>query len=120
MANIGKREIVEAALRIILQEDRRITFHIGPDEVSIHIPTTRRLADHLNVAHYYVLPYFAEMEKDGYIKRIERVGISTTPLGTRIAMEIIAEKFEEETLNILGRGLFDKLRERIDEIQEEG
>ena len=120
MVTIGKREIVEAALRIILQEDRRITFHLSPEEVSIQIPTTRRLAEHLGIPHYYVLPYFAEMEKDGYIKRIERVGISTTPRGTGIAMEIIVEQFEEDILEILGRELFDQLRERIDEMQNEG
>jgi Mn-dependent DtxR family transcriptional regulator len=38
------------------------------------------------------------MEKDGYIRRSERAGISTTPRGTRIAMEIIALKFEEDIL----------------------
>jgi hypothetical protein len=67
----------------------------------------------LQIPHYYVLPYFATMEKDGVITRMERVGISTTKQGTRKLIELMASKYEKETEAILGKPLFDELKSRV-------
>lgn len=37
----------------------------------------------MDVPHYYVLPYFAGLETQGFLTRTERVGIFTTPAGTK-------------------------------------
>ena len=75
-------DIFEAAIRILLEEDRCVTVGFSPDGVSIRFPTTRKLAEFLSIPHYYVLPRFGAMEHDGLIRRAERVGISTTAAGT--------------------------------------
>ncbi len=119
-ATLTYDQIFEAAAQILLFVDRRITFHVTQNSVSIQFPTTRKLAEHLQIPHYYVLPYFATMEKDGVITRMERVGISTTKQGTRELIELMATKYERETQAILGKGLFNELKCRVTKRDDEG
>jgi DNA-binding transcriptional regulator YhcF (GntR family) len=110
MASLGRNEIFDAAVRILLIQDRCVTVHFRGDEgLSIQFPTTRRLAEHLKVPHYYVLPYFAEMEQSGLIKRVERVGISTTPAGTALLVSLMASRYPAEAAAVLGARIFSEL-----------
>jgi len=110
MASLGRDEIFDAAVRILLMQDRCITVHFrGDDGVSVQFPTTRRLAEHLKVPHYYVLPYFAEMEQNGLIRRVERVGISTTPGGTALLVSLMASRYPAEATAVLGARIFSEL-----------
>ncbi|NCU27585.1 hypothetical protein EOM86_12865, partial [Candidatus Nomurabacteria bacterium] len=94
MTSDDHHEILEAAIRIIL-EDGRISMTFSRREISISLPTTRRLADYLGIPHYYVLPRFAAMEKDGLIRRAERVGISTTQTGTEAIITLIKDHYSD-------------------------
>jgi DNA-binding transcriptional regulator YhcF (GntR family) len=113
MEPLGEAEIFEAAVQLMLRVDRCITIHFFADSIAIQFPTTRKLADYLKVPHYYILPFFAMMEKDGLITRVERVGISTTQKGTRKLIEQMATKYKEQTEELLGRALFSELQKRI-------
>ena len=55
--------LFDAAIRIQLAE-RSISITFVQDDFRIKFPTTRRLAEFLEVPHYYVLPYFAMMEQE--------------------------------------------------------
>ncbi|MCT8336788.1 hypothetical protein FKB36_04610 [Methanoculleus sp. Afa-1] len=103
-------DIFEAAARILLLEDGCITLSFSPEGVSFRFPTTRKLAEHLGIPHYYVLPRFGEMERDGLIRRIERVGISTTAAGTERLLSIMAEHYPERAEEVLGAAVFSVLR----------
>jgi DNA-binding transcriptional regulator YhcF (GntR family) len=70
-------------------------------------PTTRRLAEFLDVPHYYVLPYFAMMEQEELVTRAERVGILTTAKGSRKMIELMQTKYPKETDEILGSVIFE-------------
>ncbi len=105
--------IFEAAIQIMLFKDRSITIHFSKDSIRIRFPTTRKLADHLQTPHYYVLPYFAMMEKDGLIKRVERVGISTTMQGSRKLIELMVNHYKKETEAIIGTTLFNEIQKRV-------
>jgi hypothetical protein len=107
-----QNDIIDAAIRILLEEDRCITVGFSPDGISIRFPTTRKLAEFLGIPHYYVLPRFGEMERDGLIRREERVGISTTPAGTQRLLSIMAERYSERAEEVLGRDIFAVLRQR--------
>jgi Mn-dependent DtxR family transcriptional regulator len=113
MTSLTYEEVFEAAAKIILLEEHSITISLNENTLSIRFPTTRRLAEYLRIPHYYVLPYFAMMEKDGIITRVERVGISTTKKGTRKLFELMATKFLKESKTVLGAALFEELRRRI-------
>ena len=76
-------------------------------------PTTRRLADFLDVQHYYVLPYFAMMEQEELVTRAERVGILTTAKGTRKMVELMREKYLKESNEILGSAIFEDVLRKI-------
>ena len=102
-------EILEAAIRIILKEGR-VSISFTQGEISISLPTTRRLAEHLDIPHYYVLPRFAAMERDGLIRRVERVGISTTPRGTETILAMIEERYSDAVRTIVPEGLLEVLR----------
>ena len=75
--------------------------------------TRGKLAEYLQIPHYYVLPYFAMMEKDGMITRVERVGISTTEKGAKKLFKLMATRFLKESKAILGAALFEELQRRV-------
>ncbi|NLA38130.1 MAG: hypothetical protein GX882_01845 [Methanomicrobiales archaeon] len=103
-------EMLEAAIQILLKEDRQITISFSPGGISIRFPTTRKLADYLGIPHYYVLPRFGAMERDGLITRVERVGISTTVAGTKELLRLMAERYRERAEEILSKEVLQALQ----------
>ena len=63
MAVLSVDVLFDAAVRIQLAE-RSISITFSYETIRIKFPTTRRLAEFLEVPHYYVLPYFAMMEQE--------------------------------------------------------
>ncbi|MDH7492234.1 MAG: hypothetical protein QHG97_07530, partial [Methanolinea sp.] len=80
--------------------------------IRIRLPTTRRLAEFLDVPHYYVLPYFAMMEQEKLVTRAERVGIMTTPAGTARYLAMMKERYSSEGKEILGLNVYTDLMAR--------
>ncbi len=113
MAVLSVDCLFDAAIRIQLLE-RSITISFTDNTIRIKFPTTRRLAEFLDVPHYYILPYFAMMEQEELVTRAERVGILTTAKGSRKMIELMKEKYKSETSRILGQEIFDNLSRRID------
>ncbi len=105
--------LFDAAVRIQVEE-RTFSITFTDTGIKIKFPTTRRLAEFLDVPHYYILPYFAMMEEEELITRAERVGIMTTAKGSRRMLEIMRKKYGSETSGIIGREIFDRLSKRID------
>ncbi|MBE6507549.1 MAG: hypothetical protein E7Z72_06490 [Methanocorpusculum parvum] len=64
-------------------EDGELSLQVSASGIKVRFPTTRRIAERMDVPHYYVLPYFAGLETQGFLTRTERVGIFTTPAGTK-------------------------------------
>ena len=114
MEPLSEARIFEAAVELMLRVDRSITIHFITGSIALQFPTTRKLADYLKVPHYYILPYFAMMEKDGLITRVERVGISTTLKGTRKLIEHVALRYKDEIEDLLGSPLFNDLQQRLE------
>lgn len=112
MAAMGIDQVFDAALRIHLLHDRAVTITFTPSDVLIKFPTTRSLAEFLKVPHYYVLPYFGMMEQEQLVTRAERVGILTTPLGTRKYLDLMNRNYRNEAIEILGEELLARLTER--------
>ena len=113
MTALTDDEIFDAAIQIMLFIDRSITIHFSKNTIQIRFPTTRKLAEHLQIPHYYVLPYFATMEKNNLIIRVERVGISTTQAGSKKLIELMATKYKEKTEAVLGTALFNEIQKRV-------
>jgi len=99
--------LFDAAIRIQLAE-RSISITFVQDEIRIKFPTTRRLAEFLEVPHYYVLPYFAMMEQEELVTRAERVGIMTTAKGSRKMIGLMRDNYLKETEDILGVPVFQE------------
>ncbi len=113
MAAINIDLIFDAAIRIQLLEEKSVSISFTEDEVRIKFPTTRRLAEFLDVPHYYVLPYFAMMEEQGLVTRAERVGVMTSASGTKKFVSTMAAGYRETAEKILGPAIFRDLRERV-------
>lgn len=111
MAALSVDILCDAAVRIQLLE-RSITIAFADNTIRIKFPTTRRLAEFLDVPHYYVLPYFAMMEQEELVTRAERVGILTTAKGSRKMIELMREKYQNEAREILGSAIFSELLKR--------
>jgi DNA-binding transcriptional regulator YhcF (GntR family) len=111
MAALSIDVLFDAAIRIQLLE-RSITVAFADNTIRVKFPTTRRLAEFLDVPHYYVLPYFAMMEQEELVTRAERVGILTTAKGSRKMIELMREKYEKEAGEILGGAIFADLLKR--------
>ncbi|QYZ79642.1 hypothetical protein E2N92_09460 [Methanofollis formosanus] len=113
MSALTSSEILTAVARILISEDRAITFLCTEDEISIRFPKTRRLAAYLSVPHYYVIPVLAAMEGEGLVTRTERVGVSTNAKGTALLFSRIMDEYPEEVEEILGPDLLQAIRGRI-------
>jgi len=108
MAALSIDALFDAAIRIQVME-RSLSLTFTENSVRIKFPTTRRLAEFLDVPHYYILPYFAMMEEDELITRAERVGVLTTAKGSRKMLALIQESYMKEVAEILGQDIFDHL-----------
>jgi Mn-dependent DtxR family transcriptional regulator len=104
--------LFDAAIRIQLAE-RSISITFAHDAIRLKFPTTRRLAEFLEVPHYYVLPYFATMEQEELVTRAERVGILTTTKGSQKMITLMRDKYLKETSEILGQVIFDEILRKI-------
>jgi DNA-binding transcriptional regulator YhcF (GntR family) len=104
--------LFDAAVRIQLAE-RSISITFSQETIRIKFPTTRRLAEFLEVPHYYVLPYFAMMEQEELVTRAERIGILTTAKGSRKMIDLMKEKYLHETEDIIGSSLFVEILKKI-------
>jgi Mn-dependent DtxR family transcriptional regulator len=113
MPALTTEHIFDAVLRIQLLEERKLDLEFSADAVHVRFPTTRRIAEFLAIPHYYVLPQFAAMEEEGLVTRAERVGIMTTPKGTRTWLMLCRSRYEREARGILGPDLFDLLAVRV-------
>jgi Mn-dependent DtxR family transcriptional regulator len=94
--------------KTLLIVDRRTSVSFTEHSVNIKFPTTRRLAEFLEVPHYYILPYLGMMEKEEIVTRAERVGISTTIKGSKILIKLMDKKYKKESESLLGEPLFSK------------
>ncbi|MDD1683583.1 MAG: hypothetical protein LUO98_07090 [Methanoregula sp.] len=112
MAALSIDVLFDAAVRIQLLE-RSITITFADNTLRMKFPTTRRLAEFLDVPHYYVLPYFAMMEQEELVTRAERVGILTTAKGSKKIFELMQEKYPKETREILGPTIFEEILRKI-------
>jgi Mn-dependent DtxR family transcriptional regulator len=108
MAALSIDILFDAAIRIQLAE-QSISITFSHDTVRIKFPTTRRLAEFLEVPHYYVLPYFAMMEEEELVTRAERVGIMTTVKGSRKMIDLMRSKYLQETQDIIGIPIFQEI-----------
>ncbi|MGD1004523.1 MAG: hypothetical protein ABR887_03805 [Methanoregulaceae archaeon] len=104
--------LFDAAVRILLME-QSITVSFSQNKARIKFPTTRRLAEFLNVPHYYVLPYFAMMEQEELVTRAERVGIMTTEKGSLKMIEIMKSHYQQETEAIIGQTIFKEIEKKL-------
>lgn len=109
MTVLSLEGIFRASVQIQLLEEHTLNLIFGLDGIHIKLPTTRKLAEYLKVPHYYVLPYFAMLEEQGLVTRAERVGVLTTPDGTKKFLEVVFDKFENEAKSILGQEIFNTL-----------
>ncbi|HVP94358.1 MAG TPA: hypothetical protein VMS89_04210 [Methanoregulaceae archaeon] len=109
--------LFDAAIKIQLLHERSIQISFTEDGVHIKFPTTRRLAEFLDVPHYYVLPYFAMMEQESLVIRAERVGILTTKEGTEKFLKMIDRHYHNDAEHLLGTALFEDI---LDTIRKEG
>lgn len=113
MAALSIDLLFTAAIRIFLEEERSITINCSLGEIRIKFPTTRRLAEFLQVPHYYVLPYFAMMEEMELVTRAERIGIFTTPNGTIKLVKMMCKDFRKEASEVMGDPLLAYLEARV-------
>ncbi|MCJ7638752.1 MAG: hypothetical protein MUO70_02505 [Euryarchaeota archaeon] len=115
MVDLDLNIVLDAALRILLTIDNSISVRFSKDAIHIKLPTTRRLADFLEVPHYYVLPILGMMEMDELITRAERVGIHTTNKGSKIFVALMHERYKNEAEALLGPTIFEEIRRRTDQ-----
>lgn len=98
-----------ACARTLILEDGELTLQVSAAGIKVRFPTTRRIAEHMDVPHYYVLPYFAGLETQGFLTRTERVGIFTTPSGTRRLFSGMSDTELAKIETLCGKELYQVL-----------
>ena len=109
MPSLSIEGLFESAVKIFLFEDNAISITFSKEGIHIRFPTTRRLAEYLEVPHYYILPYFAMMEEQELVTRAERVGILTTSKGTQKIVSVMSDLHPEESASLIGSVMFDEI-----------
>ncbi|MGZ7124147.1 MAG: hypothetical protein ACXVIT_11600 [Halobacteriota archaeon] len=118
MASGDLNFIFDAAIRIMLTVDKSISIRFTEHAINVKLPTTRQLADFLEMPHYYVLPYLGMMEKEELVTRVERVGIHTTAKGSKALIDLMSQHHREQVQTLLGRTIFDEIQRRADESEK--
>jgi len=113
MTSLSIEALFESAVKIYLFEDNAVTLTFSKSGIQIRFPTTRRLAEFLDVPHYYILPYFAMMEEQQLVTRAERVGILTTSKGTECLLTLMRNNYLADSIAILGENIFNEIVSRI-------
>ncbi len=101
--------LFEAAVKIQVLHEKNVQLSLTEHGIYIKFPTTRRLAEFLDVPHYYVLPFFAMMEEEDLVTRAERIGIATTQKGTIRFLTIMNERYRTDAENLLGSALLNDI-----------
>lgn len=101
--------LFKAAVKLFFIEEHAISLTFTDKGIRIRFPTTRRLAEYLNVPHYYILPYFAMMEEQDLVTREERVGIHTTNEGSMKIIKIMNEEFSNDASALFGPEIFQQI-----------
>jgi DNA-binding transcriptional regulator YhcF (GntR family) len=114
MAALDVEAIFIAALNIQLNIEKSLSITFSSSGVNIKFPTTRRLAEFLEIPHYYVLPYFAMMEQEALVTRAERVGIMTTSKGTKKLVGMMVQRYRQESEALLGPIIFQEIIRRVE------
>ncbi|MBN1166567.1 MAG: hypothetical protein JXA44_05470 [Methanospirillaceae archaeon] len=109
MPSLSIEGLFESAVQIFLFEDNAVTITFSGEGIRIRFPTTRRLAEFLDVPHYYILPYFAMMEEQELVTRAERIGILTTARGTDRILTIMRNRYSRESARVMGEQIFSDL-----------
>jgi hypothetical protein len=109
MAALSIENLFLSAVKLFLLEEHAISLSFTAEGIRIRFPTTRRLAEYLEVPHYYILPYFAMMEEQELVTRAERVGILTTKTGTDWIFKIMKEHYPTESSALLGDEIFQSI-----------
>ena len=117
MAQPLSEDVIFTCGRKLLIAEGKISFTVSSEGIEVKFPTTRKVSMELDVPHYYVLPYFAGLEANGYLTRTERVGIFTTPAGSRRLFAGLSEEEQTQVEKILGRKLLVALFWKDDQSQ---
>ncbi len=104
-------EGIIACARDLLLASNEITVRVADGQPAIRFPTTRLIAEKLGVPHYYVLPYFADLETKGLLTRTERIGIFTTARGLKILFSGMDDGQRKKAEEICGPALMKLLLE---------
>ena len=110
MPSLSIEGLFESAVKIFLFEDNAVSLTFSREGIHIRFPTTRRLAEYLEVPHYYILPYFAMMEEEELVTRAERVGILTTNKGTSRLVTIMQDLYPDDSASLLGSTVFEEIK----------
>ena len=106
MDAVLSEDTIFACARTLILEDDELSLQVSSSGIKVKFPTTRRIAEHMDVPHYYVLPYFAGLETQGFLTRTERVGIFTTPAGTKRLFSGMSEEELSRIAAVCGDDLY--------------
>ena len=109
MDAVLSEDTIFACARTLILEDGELSLQVSADGIRVRFPTTRRIAERMDVPHYYVLPFFAGLETQGFLTRTERVGIFTTPEGTRRLFSDMSDAELLRVREVCGEALFHLL-----------
>lgn len=114
MAALSIEILFSSAVQFFLVKEHAISLTFTPDGIRIRFPTTRSLAEFLDVPHYYILPYFAMMEEQELVIRAERVGIMTTKTGSERMVRIMKDQYQADSIALLGEEIFRSICTMLD------
>lgn len=106
-------QIFDLVIRIQLREKKMLELNFSPDHIRVLLPPKRILALSGEIPMSKITAILSEMEQDQLIQAEQRGGMWSTPQGNRIIAGLLAEKYRNEAMNLLGPIVLDSFLQRF-------
>jgi len=95
-------QVFDAAIRILLCQEKFLEVDFSPDRIRIHLPPKRILAVSCSMPVSKMTAILSEMEQQQLIGAEQRGGMWATSPGNRIIADLLERKYRKEAEAVLG------------------
>jgi hypothetical protein len=106
-------QVLDAAIRIQVCEKKYLEVNFSPDQVRVHLPPKRAIAEYFSVPVSKITAVLSEMERDNLIGTEQRGSMWANPPGNRIISDCLARTYRKEAEAVLGPVLLEHLLRRL-------
>lgn len=111
--SLSPEQVFDAAIRIQVCEKKYLEVDFSSDQIRVHLPPKRVLAQSCSLPMAKMTAILSEMEQSQLIGAKQRGEMWATPLGNRIIADHLKRKYRKEAEALLGPVVLENLLQRL-------